>query len=84
MTLHIDKDFNKKTTYILAKDINSKENLKSKPKKRQLEKGLFFWVTLIQAVVSKTLRLFYKIFFFNFNANLSLVGFPPKNKVHTI
>ena len=40
-----------------------KENLKSKPKKFLLEKGLFFWVTLIQAVVSKTLRLFYKIFF---------------------
>ena len=40
-----------------------KENFKSKPKKIRLEEGLFFWVTLIQAVVSKTLRLFYKIFF---------------------
>ena len=69
MTLRTDKDLKSKnvrgkTIYILAKDMDSKENLKSKPKKNWLEKGLFFWVTLIQAVVSKTLRLFYKIFFF--------------------
>ena len=37
-----------------------KENLKSKARKFQLGKGLFFWVTLIQAVVSKTHRLFSK------------------------
>ena len=39
------------------------ENFISKPKNIQLEKGRLFWVTLNQAVVSKTLRLFYKIFF---------------------
>ena len=35
-----------------------KENLKSKPRQNWLEKGLFFGVTLIQAVVSKTLVFF--------------------------
>ena len=39
------------------------QNLKIKAKKNRLEKGQFFGVTLIQAVVSKTLRLFYKITF---------------------
>jgi len=52
-----------KKVYIFAKDIDSKRNLKSKQKKFGLKKAYFFWVTLIQAVVSKTLRLFYKIFF---------------------
>ena len=53
-----------KKVYIYAKDIDSKRKLEIKAKKfRKFEKGLSFWVTLIQAVVSKTLRLFYKIFF---------------------
>ena len=34
------------------------------PEKFRIEKGLFFGVNLIQAVVSKTLRLFSKIIFF--------------------
>ena len=60
MTLHTDEDLNSKNVrgkkvYILAKDIDLKRNLKSKPKKNRLEKGLYFWVTLIQAIVSKTL-----------------------------
>ena len=67
MTLCTDKDlksknFRGKKVYILAKDIDSKRKFEIKAKKNRLEKGLF-WVTLIQAVVSKTLRLFYKIFF---------------------
>ena len=48
---------------MLARISIQKENFKSKVKKFRLEKGLFFWVTLIQAVVAKTLRLFYKVFF---------------------
>ena len=52
-----------KKVYILAKDIDSKRKFEIKAKKNRLEKGLYFWVTLIQAVVSKTLSLFYKIFF---------------------
>ena len=53
-----------KSLYVYKPRISiQKENFKSKPKKIWLEKGLFFWVTLIQAVVSETLRLFYKIFF---------------------
>ena len=68
MTWHTGKDlklkkFWGKKVYILTKDIDSKENFKSKPKKFQPEKGSFFWVILIQAVVSKTLRLFCKIIF---------------------
>ena len=38
------------------------ENFKSKPKNFRLEKCLLFGVTLIQAVVFKKLRLFYKMF----------------------
>ena len=41
-----------------------KENLKSKPKKIWLEKGLFFWVTLIQAVVQNAQTLLQNIFLF--------------------
>ena len=48
---------------MLARISIQKENFKSKVKKFRLEKGLFFWVTLIQVVVAKTLRLFYKVFF---------------------
>ena len=36
-------------------DIDSKRKFEIKANKIQLEKGLFFWVTLIPAVVSKTL-----------------------------
>jgi len=43
-------------------DICNKQKFEIK-KKIRLEKGLFFWVTLIQAVVAKMLWLFYKIFF---------------------
>ena len=49
--------------YILAKDMESKRKFEIKAKTISAWKGLFFWVTLIQAVVSKMLRLFYKIFF---------------------
>ena len=56
MTLHTDKDLNPKIS-------GRKENLKSKPNKFRLKKGLLFWVTLIQAVVSKTLILSYNILF---------------------
>ena len=67
MTIFTDKDLKSKNVrgkkvYILAKDIDSKRKFEIKAKKIRLEKGLFFWVTLIQAVVSKTLRLFYEIF----------------------
>ena len=67
MTFRTDKDlktknFRGKKVCILAKDIDSKRKFEIKAKKFRLEKGLFFWDTLIQAVVSKTLRLFYKIF----------------------
>ena len=37
----ISKNFRDKKVYILVKDIDSKENFKSKPKKIRLE-GLFF------------------------------------------
>ena len=62
MTLLTDKDlksknFKVKKVFILAKDINS---ILNQSQKFLLEKGLFFWITLIQAVVFKTLRLFYK------------------------
>ena len=69
MTLRTDKDiklkkFQGKKVYILAKYIDSKRKFKIKAKKKfGLKKALFFWVTLIQAVVSKTLRLLYKIVF---------------------
>ena len=64
MTLRTDKalkskKFRGKKVYILAKDIDLNRKLEIQPKKFRLEKGLF----LIQAVVSKTLRLFDKIFF---------------------
>ena len=52
-----------KKVYILPKDIVSKRKFEIKAKKNRLEKGIYFWVTLTQAVVSKTLSLFYKIFF---------------------
>ena len=39
-----------------------KENLKSKPTKFRLEKGLYFWVNLVQAVMSKTLDSFTKYY----------------------
>ena len=55
--------FRKKNVYILVKDVDSKRKCEIKAKKVWLEKGLYFWVTLIQAVVSKTLRLFYKLFY---------------------
>ena len=56
-TLRTDKDLKSKNVrgekvYLLAKESIQKENFKSKPKKNQLEKGLFFGVTLIQAVVA--------------------------------
>ena len=59
-TLRTDKDLKSKNArgkkvYILAKNIDSKRKFEIKAKKNRLEKG--------QAVVSKTLRLFYKIFF---------------------
>ena len=67
MTLHSDKDlkskkFNpEKSLYISqAKVINSKRKFEIKAKKG---KGLFFRVALFQAIVSITLRLFYKILF---------------------
>ena len=55
----------RKKVYILPKDIDSKRKfeIKAKAKKNSIEKGLFSWVAQIQAAVSKTLRLFYKIFF---------------------
>ena len=54
MTLRTDKDIKYKNVrgkkvYVLAKDIDSKFEIKAK--KIRLEKGLFFGVTLIQAVV---------------------------------
>ena len=66
MTFHTDIDFKPKSfrgkkVYILAKDVDPKK-VKSKPKQFRLEKGLFFWVPLIQAVVSTTLRLLSKYF----------------------
>ena len=66
MTFHTDKDLKSKKFWGKKVDIYKprisiqKENLRSKPKKIRLEKGLLFGVTLIQAVESKTLRLFYK------------------------
>ena len=59
MTLHTDKGLKSKNVrgQIIAMDTDSKFEIKAK-KKFQLEKGL--WVTIIQTVVSKTLRLFYK------------------------
>ena len=69
MTLRTDKDlksknFREKKVYILAKDIDSKQKFEIQAKKSSAWwKRPIFWVTLIQAVVSKTLRLFYKIFF---------------------
>ena len=68
MTLRTDKDLKSKNVsgkkiYILAKDIDSKRKFEIKAKKKSAWKRPIFWVTLIQAVVSKTLRLFYKIFF---------------------
>ena len=57
MTLHTNKDLESKN--VRGKKIQ-KENMKSKPKKFPLVKGLFIWVTQIQAVESKTLRLFTK------------------------
>ena len=47
-----------KKVFILAKNIGSKRKFEIKAKKNSA-----IWVTLIQAVVSKTLRLSYKIFF---------------------
>ena len=41
-----------KIIYIFAKDIHSKRKFEIKAKNIRPEKGLFFWVTLIQAVVS--------------------------------
>ena len=66
MTLYTDKNLKSKNVmgkkvYIVSNDIDSKENLKSKPNKFQLEKGLFFGSP--KAVPSKRLRLIYKIFF---------------------
>ena len=55
------KIFREQKGYILAKDVDSRREIKAEI--FRIEKSLFFWVTLIQAVVSKTLRLFYKIFF---------------------
>ena len=53
-----------KKNYIIAKDIDSKRKPQNQSQKKfWLEKGIFCWVALIQAVVSKTLGLFYKIFF---------------------
>ena len=49
--------------YILAKDIDSKRKFEIKAKKTAAWIRPIFWVTLIPAVVSKTLRLFYKIIF---------------------
>ena len=48
MTCHADKDFKpkhfrEKKLYILANDVNSKESLKSKPKRNRPEKA-YFWV----------------------------------------
>ena len=65
MTFHTDKDlkpnnFRRKK----AKEIDSKRKFEIKAKKCQLEKGLFLLVSLIQAVVFKTLRLFSKIFLY--------------------
>ena len=62
MTLQTDKDlksknFRGKKGYILAKNIDSKK------KKSNQSQKIFGGVTLIQAVVSKTLRLVSKIFF---------------------
>ena len=54
--------------YILGKDIDSKKNEIKSEKKF----GLFFWVTLIQAVVSKTLRLLNKNIFLFTNKKISL------------
>ena len=47
-----------KSLYISQEYRFKKKILNQSQKKIRLEKGLFFWVTLIQAVVSKTLRLF--------------------------
>ena len=46
---------------IFANDFNSKRKFKIK-KMFVFKKGLFYRVTLIQAVEAKTLRHFYKIF----------------------
>ena len=60
MTSHTDKELKSKNfkskKCILAKDINSKRNLKSKPKQFTLEKGLFFGVTLIKQLLPKRLE----------------------------
>ena len=59
MILHTGKGLNsknfreKKFKYKAGMTIQ-KENLISKPKKFWLEKGLIFFITLIQAVVSKS------------------------------
>ena len=68
MTLRTDKDLKSKNVrekkvYILAKDIDLKRKFEIKANKISAWKRPIFQVTLIQAVVSKTLRLFYKIFF---------------------
>ena len=49
----IKKNCVKKFIYVLGKDVDSKRKLEIKAKKN-LEKGLFFGVTLIQAVEAKT------------------------------
>ena len=65
MTLHTDKDLKSKNVrgkkvYILAKDIDQEENLKSKPKTFQLEKGLFFGSPLFWQLCPKRLDSFTK------------------------
>ena len=68
MTLDNDKDLKSKNgrekkVYIREPRISiKKENFKSKPKNVGLKTGLYFGVTLIQAVVSKMLKIFCKIF----------------------
>ena len=52
-----------KKVYIFAKDIGSKRIFEIKAKKMFAWKRPIFWVILLQAVVSKTLRHFNKIRF---------------------
>ena len=68
MTLSTDNDlksknFRGKKVYILARNINSKRKFEMKAKQILAWKRPIFWVTIIQAIVSKTLRIFYRIFF---------------------
>ena len=65
MAFHTEKDLKSKNfiVFTLAKDVNTERKFEIKAKKvLKASKGLYVWVTLLQAVVTKTINLFYKIF----------------------